>query len=346
MARSPDVKNRVLSSTGSVMTRVIATLYRALYDALLCRLPEPAAIALGQTALKLIPLDRLPVFRLQDPRLETTLGGVRLTNPLILAAMYHDTRILSRAMGLGFGAVTAKSITIGPRPGHPQPNLVRIRTAAGPGLVNCNGFQNPGLDGFRASLRTLRHRVPLIVSVAGESVEEYVTLVRELGPLGDLVEFNISSPNTRLVYEWSTKPRELVVLLQAVSAATPKPLIVKLSPDFAEANEQQIIPAALEAGVRIVNYGNTRRVDEPRLSQRAGGLSGPEIFPATLENLRRTRARFGSEIEIIATGGVDSPEKAAQLLQEGATAVGYFTGFITRGPILARRILERLLADR
>lgn len=328
------------------MSRVIAALYGALYDGVLCRLPEPIAIALGQTVLRLVPLDRLPVFRLADPRLETTLGGVRLPNPLILAAMYYDPRILSRAMGLGFGAVTTKSITVGPRPGHPQPSLVRIRTAAGPGLVNCNGFQNPGLGAFRASLATLRHRVPLIVSVAGESVDEYVTLVSELAPFGDLVEFNISSPNTKLVYEWSRRPRELVTLLRAVSAATPKPLIVKLSPDFAEANERHIIPAALDAGVRIVNYGNTRRVDEPRLSQRAGGLSGPEIFPATLENLRRTRARFGGALEIIATGGVDSAEKASRLLREGANAVGYFTGFITRGPILARRILAELLAGR
>jgi dihydroorotate dehydrogenase len=328
------------------MTRVIATLYRALYDGILCRLPEPAAIAIGQTGLRLIPFDRVPLFRLEDARLATTLGGVRLPNPLILAAMYYDARILSRAMGLGFGAVTAKSVTIGPRPGHPQPNLVRVRTAAGPGLVNCNGFQNPGLERFRASLGRLRHRVPLIVSVAGESVDEYVTLVRELGPLAELVEFNISSPNTKLVYEWSTKPRELVTLLRAVRAATVRPLIVKLSPDFAEANEHQIIPAALEAGVRIVNYGNTRRVEESRLSQGAGGLSGPELFPATLANLRRTRARFGGEIEIIATGGVDSPEKALQLLREGANAVGCFTGFVTRGPILARQILEALLAGR
>ena len=324
------------------MSRAIATLYRALYDGILCRLPEPAAIALGQTALRLVPFDRLPAFRLEDARLATTLGGVRLPNPLILAAMYYDARILSRAMGLGFGAVTAKSITIGPRPGHPQPNLVRVRTAAGPGLVNCNGFQNPGLEAFRASLRTVRHRVPLIVSVAGESVDDYVTLVRELGPLGELVEFNISSPNTKLVYEWSTKPRELVALLRAVRAVTAKPLIVKLSPDFTEANENQIIPAALDAGVHIVNYGTTRRVQDTRLSQGAGGLSGPEIFPSTLDNLRRTRARFGGALEIIATGGVDSPDKALQLLREGANAVGYFTGFITRGPILARQILERL----
>src|SRR5436309_6974918 len=124
------------------MSRVIGALYRLLYDGILCRLPEPTAVALGQTALRLLPWDRLSVFRLDDPRLAVTLGGVRLPNPLILAAMYYDPRILRRAMGLGFGAVTTKSITVDPRPGHPAPNLARVRTAAGPGLVNCNGFQN------------------------------------------------------------------------------------------------------------------------------------------------------------------------------------------------------------
>jgi dihydroorotate dehydrogenase len=162
----------------------------------------------------------------------------------------------------------------------------------------------------------------------------------------DLVEFNVSSPNTKLVYGWATRPRELRAMLQAVRAATDKPLIVKISPDFAESNERDIIPAALEAGIRVVNYGNARRIDEPRLSQGAGGLSGPEIFPATLEHLRATRKRFGDALDIIATGGVDSPDKALALLDEGATAVGYFTGFITRGPILARRILDALLARR
>jgi dihydroorotate dehydrogenase len=328
------------------MTTAIAALYRAFYDGLLSRLPEPTAIALGQTALRLLPLDHLPVFRLDDPRLRTTLGGVPLGNPLILAAQYYDPRILRRAMGLGFGAVTAKTITVNPRPGHPQPNLVRRRTAAGPGLVNCNGFQNPGLEAFAASITGLPHRVPLIVSVAGESVDDYVRLVRSLAPLADLVEINVSSPNTKLVYAWNERPQQLREVLQALAAVSPRPLILKLSPDFAEANEHDIIPAALQAGVRIVNYGNTRRIEEPRLSQRAGGLSGPEIFASTLDNLRRTRKRFGDALEIIATGGVDSPAKAAALLAEGARAVGYFTGFITRGPILARQILERLVHGR
>jgi dihydroorotate dehydrogenase len=325
------------------MTRATATLYRIFYDGLLSRLPEPTAIALGQSALRVLPWDSVPLFRLTDPRLATTLGGVALANPLILAAMYYDPRILRRAMGLGFGAVTAKSITRRPRPGHPLPNLVRSTSAAGPGLVNCNGFQNPGLTAFAASIATLPHRVPLIVSVAGESVEDYVALVEALGPLGDLVEVNISSPNTRLVYTWNERPQALREVLQALGRVSRRPLIVKLSPDFAEANERDIIPAALEAGVRIVNYGNTRRIEEPRLSQRAGGLSGPDIFPTTLDNVRRTRKHFGDALEIIGTGGVDSPDKAAALLDAGARAVSYFTGFITQGPMLARRILERLV---
>ena len=124
--------------------------------------------------------------------------------------------------------------------------------------------------------------------------------------------------------------------------ATRKPVIVKISPDFRETNEEITIPAALDAGITIVNYGNTRRVDEPRLSQRSGGLSGPALFRTTLENVGRVRERFGDRLELIATGGIDSPARARQALAAGATACGIFTGFITRGPLLARRILDGL----
>ncbi|MBI2526182.1 MAG: hypothetical protein HYV93_09385 [Candidatus Rokubacteria bacterium] len=326
------------------MTAAADLVYRAFYGGVLSHLPERVAVPLGQWGLKLLPLDRLSVFRRADPRLAVTLGGVTLPNPLILSSMYYDTTILRRLMGLGFGAVTTKSITVRPRPGHPHPNLVRIRTPEGPGLVNCNGFRNPGLEAYRRALARLPHRVPLIVAAAGECIEEHVEVVRGLAPLGDLVEINISSPNTRLVYEWSRKPSELARLFKAVRAATTRPVIVKVSPDYREANEEQIIPAALDAGLGIVNCGNTRRVDEPRLSQKAGGLSGPALFPTTLENVRRLRARFGAELEIIATGGIDTPERARLALQSGATACAYFTGLITRGPLLARRILDELLA--
>ncbi|HEY7251095.1 MAG TPA: hypothetical protein VIG37_11435 [Methylomirabilota bacterium] len=326
------------------MVGALDGLYRALYRSVLARLPERLSIAIGQWVLRHLPLDHLGLFRNDDSRLAITLGGVRLPNPLILSSMYYDVAILRRAMGLGWGAVTAKSITPGPRPGHPEPNLVRIQTAEGPGLVNCNGFKNPGLEAYRAALAGLPHRVPLIVAAAGESAEDYVRVVEGLQEFGDLVELNISSPNTKLVYGWSTRPHELKEVFRAVRAATAKPLIVKISPDFRETNETITIPAALDAGITIVNYGNTRRVEEPRLSQRTGGLSGPALFEVTRENVRRVRERFGGRLELIATGGIDSPEKARAALEAGATACGIFTGFITRGPLLVRRILDALAA--
>ena len=325
------------------MVRAADLLYRLFYGGVLSRLPERIAVSLGQWALRLVPLDLLPVFRNNDPRLAITLGGVRLPNPLILSSMYYDTAILKRAMGLGFGAVTAKSITPKPRPGHPQPNLVRVTTPEGPGLVNCNGFHNPGLEAYRTALASLPHRVPLIVAAAGESAEDYVTVVEGLAPFGDLVEINISSPNTKLVYGWSERPQELASVFRAVRKATDKPIIVKVSPDFRETNEATTIPSAQDAGITIINCGNAHRVEEPRLSQKAGGLSGPALFARTLENVGRLREKFGDRIEIIATGGIDAPDKALLALRTGATACGYFTGFITRGPLLARRILDALV---
>jgi len=328
------------------MVRAADLAYRALYRGVLSRLPEQAAISLGQWGLRTLPIDRLPIFRNADPRLAVALGGVRLPNPLILSSMYYDTRILYRAMGLGFGAVTTKSITRLPRPGHPRPNLVRIETAEGSGFVNCNGFKNPGLEAYRAALAALPRRGILIVAAAGESVEEYVDVVTGLAEFADLIELNISSPNTRLVYESSQRPAELGKLFQAVRAATAKPVIVKVSPDYRQTNEEAIVPAALDAGIRVVHCGNARRVEEPRLSQRAGGLSGPALLAATLDNVRRLRDRFGADLDIIAGGGIDAPSKARAALAAGATACACFTGFITRGPILVRLILDELAEGR
>jgi dihydroorotate dehydrogenase len=181
------------------------------------------------------------------------------------------------------------------------------------------------------------------VSVAGESPEEYRRLVEALEPHADLVEVNVSSPNTRLVYELSGSPARVRALLALVREATQKPLVVKLSPDYPDENRRAIVPAALEAGIDAVNFGNTRRVDEPRLSQRAGGLSGPELFPTVLETVRELRRTAGSRLGVIATGGVDTPAKALAALEAGADAVGCFTAFITRGPTFPRRVGLALL---
>jgi dihydroorotate dehydrogenase len=327
-----------------MLLAVAEGLYRLLHVGLLSRLPESRAVRVGQALLRVLPVEAVGALTPEDPRLAVDLAGVRLPNPVILSSMYYDTAILRKAMAMGFGAVTTKSITLAPRPGHPEPNLVRLATPAGAGFVNCNGFHNPGLEAFRAALARLPRRRPLIVSVAGESPDEYRRLVEALAPLADLVELNISSPNTRLVYELSASPARVRALLTAVRAATPKPVIVKLSPDYPDQNRTAIVPAIAEAGIEVVNFGNTRRVTEPRLSQGSGGLSGPELFPTVLTTLRELRRELGPRIGLIATGGIDTPAKALAAIEAGADAVSYFTAFITRGPTFPRRIAEALVA--
>src|SRR5260370_179820 len=134
----------------------------------------------------------------------------------------------------------------------------------------------------RSAGRGAPHRVPLVVAAAGESGGAYARVVAGLQEFGGLVEPNTSPPTPRLVSGWSPRPAELKDVFRAVRAATAKPLIVKISPDFRETNEEITIPAALDAGITIVNYGNTRRVDQPRPSQRTRRLSGPSLLAPPL----------------------------------------------------------------
>src|SRR5262249_11111705 len=108
-------------------------------------------------------------------------------------------------------------------------------------------------------------------------------------------------------------------------------------------NRSAIVPAALDVGVDALNFGNTRRIEDPRLSQRAGGLSGPELFPTVLETVRALRRTVGARIGLIATGGVDTPAKVRAALEAGADAAGCFTAFITQGPAFPRRVNLALL---
>jgi len=49
------------------MVGALDLLYRAFYRAVLARLPERGAVAMGQWGLRHLPLDRLGMFRNPDP---------------------------------------------------------------------------------------------------------------------------------------------------------------------------------------------------------------------------------------------------------------------------------------
>ncbi len=312
--------------------KILDRTYRFFYDNFLSELPEGLAISLGRGLLRL-PIECLPVFEADDPELRTSLSGCELPNPVILAACYHQPWIIRKASKMGFGAVTLK-VTKNPRKG-PRPNMVR----RGEGFVNCVGFENAGMEKTREFLKDYRG-VPIILNITGDSIDEYCEVIEGLQDYADMVELNISCPNIEKGLYFSENPRHAKELFKESVNLSKKPLIVKLS----RGENREIISNALDSGIRIVNYANTLPVKEKGLPTGFGGLSGPELYEDTILNVKRIRKEFGGYLQIIATGGIDSGEKGYRAKESGASAISYITGFITRGPFLAREINEYLLS--
>ena len=249
------------------------------------------------------------------------------------------------------GAVVPKSVTVGPREGNPPP-----RTAETPcGMINSIGLQNPGVDAFlKNHLPKLRsYGVPVIVSIAGFAVDEYVQLARILDGADGVaaIEVNISCPNVKGGgIEFGTKPELVSQVVGAVKKATKLPVIPKLSPNVE--NIAPIARAAEDSGADALTVTNTLKamaVDwkarKPLLANVAGGLSGPAIKPHALYLVRE--AGRAVKIPVIASGGIMSATDVLEFIVCGATAVQIGTANFV-DPSTCGRLpdeLDKLLSD-
>lgn len=305
---------------------------------------ESLVIPSGQFLFKTLPVEKL-IHKVEDERLKVNLDGFELENPVILASHYSDLRILEKARKLGFGTVTSKTIKINEEKGNPRVTVVRRYD----GLANCERLRGPGMEYFKAMLDSRERIKGLIISVTGETGKDYGLLVKTLSPYADIIEINISCTNEKSIYELSENPEKLKDLFYYARNSTDGPIDVKLSPDFEDNNYSFVIPLAIKNGIKIINFGNTIRVEEPRLSQGFGGYSGPGLFDNVVRNVHMIRKEFGNDVYIIATGGIDSPEKTNLLLRyAGADAVSFLTAFFKpnlSGLFLPSRINDYLIRN-
>ena len=297
-----------------------------------------------------------PGFQVRDRRLETSLCGISLSNPVGLAAGFDkDCEMIPALASLGFGYLTVGTVTAHPRPGNPKPRLFRDTKESS--LINAMGFPSKGLVPAARQLEVYRSsqgRVPVVVSISGVSVDEIVRCHRRLEALADVMEINISSPNTaglRLFH----KSDSLAELLRAVNEARHRPLVVKLPPypapdvpsdDFAKSRDllMALVRVCKAQGVDGLTLANTRPTVDSRLAVGSGGLSGRPVFSRMVEMVRDVRSEVGDEMTINACGGVFTGEDALAAILAGATTVQTYTGFVYRGPTAAREINKELLA--
>jgi len=268
----------------------------------------------------------------KSPNLAIELAGISLKNPVMVASgtfgygeEYAELIDLNR-----LGAIVTKTITLKPRLGNEPPRIVETAS----GILNSIGLQNVGIDAFiNEKLPFLREfAVPLIVSIAGETLDEYVELAKTLrGEEISGLELNLSCPNIKYDRKlmFAQDPQATHQVVSSVRKATSLPLIVKLSPNVTDiASIARTCEEAGADGISLINTFLGMAIDvesrEPMLRQITGGLSGPAIKPIALRMVYEVHKVV--EIPIIGVGGIMAARDALEFIIAGAKAIAIGTG--------------------
>jgi len=223
------------------------------------------------------------------------------------------------------GAIVCKGTTLEPREGNPQPRLVETAS----GLLNSIGLQNIGVEALIREKAPLwaSWKVPVVVNIAGESIEEYAKVASRLDGVAGVSAFEVNAgcPNVKAGgMEFGRDPRSAAAVTGAVRAATSLPVVVKLPPNVTDIVE--IAVAVSEAGADALCLVNTLRgmaIDiatrRPRLGNIHGGLSGPAIKPVALSMVYQVAGQVS--IPVVGCGGISSAEDALEFIMAGASAV-------------------------
>ncbi len=279
--------------------------------------------------------------------LKVDLCGIRLEHPVINGSGTFDVPAAVEAFGesvidrFPFSCFVSKTITVAPRAGNRPP---RLREAPN-GLINSIGLPNKGLEGFIASdlPRLSELPVPLMVSVAGFSDDEFNTLVRDVSeqPDVDALELNISCPNVKSGCIYGTDPEETERLLSQVRGVTDKPLIVKLTPNTSDV--AAVAVGAERGGADALSLINTVKATTKNAGasslqeELSGGLSGPAIKEVAISTVRSVSNEVA--LPLIGMGGIDDGLSAYEFFQAGCCCVAVGTENF-RDPLAASRVVS------
>src|SRR5262245_50210065 len=289
------------------------------------------------------------------PDLSVTSAGLRFAHPVVLAAGFDkDAEAVAGFFGVGFAGVEVGTVTPRPQPGNPAPRLFRLPEARA--LINRMGFNNHGAEAMAARLRALGRRPgPVGVNLGKNkdtplerAVEDYVAGVEALGALADYLVVNASSPNTHGLRQLQ-QAEPLRVLLSAVQEQVQevcpgKPLFLKIAPDLAPDDVDDVAVEAGIAGLICTNTTLARPGVTGRVTAEAGGLSGAPLAPLALGTLRHAAARARGRIALWASGGVFTADDVLERIEAGADLVQIYTAFIYEGPLLVRKLVTDLRA--
>jgi len=305
------------------------------------------------------------------PALTTSVDGLRLSNPFIVASGPPGTNlnVIRKAFAEGWGAVVAKTVcldhaairNVSPRYGKAIASNGEVY-----GWENIELISDRPLATWLEEFRAAKDERPdgiLIASIMEEyrrdAWHEIAERVQNAGV--DALELNLSCPHglpeRRMGSAMGEDPELVEEVTRWVMEVARVPVWAKLTP-----NVTRIEPAAraaLRAGAQGISAINTIRSviainldtlrPEPTVEGRStpGGYSGPAVKPIALRMAMEIGETIAAEFPgrtLSGIGGIETGEDAAQFILCGADTVQCCTGIMKHGYGMVRRMKEGLLA--
>ncbi|MDQ7783768.1 MAG: hypothetical protein RDU20_12870 [Desulfomonilaceae bacterium] len=258
----------------------------------------------------------IPGLRIRSPF--TIPSGIVTTVPTVIARIARDIPEI--------GFLTTKTISVEPREGYREPILYEYYPGC---FVNAVGLANPGAKNFLQAMQPLlplHENKPLLVSIMGTNVEEFLQCALILNPIADAFELNLSCPHVKGAGQSiGSDPNAVRSIIGLLKERIDKPVIPKLSPNLGDIpGMARVCKEAGADGLCLINTvgpGTAADVDgNPILTNTAGGLSGAGILPVGIKAVREAAAAV--DLPIIAMGGITCADDVLAYKQAGASYFG------------------------
>lgn len=306
------------------------------------------------------------------PTLATTVDGLKLPNPLVIASGPPGTNlnVITRAFREGWGAVIAKTISLdASKVINVTPRYAKLHAADGKDIVgweNIELISDRKFDIWLDEFKKCKDQHPdgvLIASIMEEyNRDAWTEIVERCQDVGvDAFELNFSCPHGLPERKMGAAMGENPEILEEVSgwvmAAAKKPVWAKMTPNVTHIEDPS--RSALRAGCQGVSAINTIRSvmsvnletlrPEPSVEglTTPGGYSCKAVRPIALRMVMEIATMIRREFpgrSLSAIGGIETGGDAAQFILLGADTAQVCTGVMKHGYEMVKRMQDELLA--
>ena len=297
------------------------------------------------------------LFSYSNPKLSQIILGIYFSNPVGLAAGFDkDAQLTQILPSVGFGFAEVGSITGESCDGNPKPRLWRLPNSKA--LVVYYGLKNKGCQILSAKLKNMRFKIPIGISVAKTNnkktvstkagIKDYAKAFSVFVNIGSYITVNISCPNVYGGEPFTDAKRLRLLLAELDKIKVNKPVFVKLSPDLAKKEIDELLKVVANHRVNGLVISNLTKVrNNPNIKDAnipdKGGMSGKVVKDLSDELIKYVYNKTKGKLVIIGCGGVFTAEDAYKKIKAGASLIQLITGMIYQGPQVISEINQGLV---